>query len=403
MSTLYKKIFHSLDMRWNRLINARTDMGDQKYQTSETVANKGYVEQMTTYDTETAEKFGCDTETYPDNFPSRSPFWWMRNFVTFNKSWKEIIDQLVHPVIYPVYLNPKIANITFDIVSFKSDTQNYRPQLVSKNVMLLQENVLYNGRIYITFSETKRLIHDQQPKELRLTFVDKLGGTIDNQSFPLQQLDGNNLEYYCDLIDCPIANIETASIHTVWKPISQELAETDSHFEIYKPDEFFTNNYTYDVDVKNLLTKYYETMSPIMWRENDGSVGSYNDSYASYSEIQENDVLISESVVVKSGNDQLNSWDLLIPEESWINYFISFDLYTAALNSPYGAFGRIFKRENDLLFDTGTDTVIYDTPKILTINNIRYVLLNANIGMVYGPQYPNNFRLRLIFEDKLHI
>lgn len=402
MATIYKKIFHSLDLRWNRLINARTDMGDEKYQTDETIANKGYVKQMTTYDTDVAKQFGCDTEQYPDNHPNRSPFWWMRNFVTYNKSWKEIFDQLIHPVIYPIYLNPDIKSIKIDINSVKSDTQNFNPQLASKDVMLLFENVLYNGRIYIEFTDTKRLINTEQQKELQLTFSDKLGGTISNQNFALQQ-NGDNLKYYCDFVDCPLANIETATLHTVWKAIDESLAETDTHFEIYKPDEFFVNIYESNIDVKNLILSQFISYLPFMWKENNGNSNLYADSYNSYQELQENNVLISESVVVKSGNDQLNSWDLLLPEEIWKRYFISFDLYTSALNSPYGAFSRIFKSVNDLLFDTGTDNIMYDTPKIITINNVKYVVLNVNLGMVYGPQYPNNFRMRLVLEDKLHI
>lgn len=394
MGTIYKKIFHSLDLRWNRLINARTDMGDEKYQTDETIANKGYLTKMSTYDTDTAKKYGCDTESYPDNFPTRSPFSWMQNFITYKKTWKEIFDQLIHPKLNPVYLNPELKSFKIDILSFKSDIQNFSPQFNDNSKLLIFENVLYNCRVYIDFTDTKRLMNDLQPKELELTFLDNLGGSFSNQKFKLYNYNGDNLKYYCDIYDCPLANIATANIHTIWNAIDESLAETNTHFEIYKPSEFFTKIYESNIDVKDILLENFECNLPVLWRKNNGTQSSFSDNYQSYDELRLNNVLISESVVAENGDNDINSWDLLVPEDLWKKYFLKFSLYTASLNSEYGIFDEICIPQKTLL-----NGFSFDVPKIITINNIKYVLLNANFGNFYN--FPSNFRIRLTLKNKL--
>lgn len=401
MKQLFKKIFHGLDMRWNRIINVRTDMGDEAYQNSETVTNKGYVEQMTTYDTQTAIEFGCDTVKYPDRTPNRSPFWWMRDMITYNKSWKAIIDQLVHPNIKPVYLNPELSALRLDVSTLVSTTQSYKPQHTDKPV--LPQNIGYDCDIYIDFTQTKRKLQDSYKHVLKLTYQSKIGNTLTEQEFVLEQTYTNDsLHYKCSLKNAPIASIESAVVELTFAPIEKtdDNIEQDTHFVDYVPEEFFVTNYKFTEDVTEQLRNQFIGYAPVLWLQNNGTQHVMNDSYKSYTEIS--NILMSESVVVQSGNDVMNSWDVLVPEDMWKDYFVSFDFYTAE-KSPYGAFGRVFIKQQDLLFDTAEAGVTYNTPKIVTIGGVRYVHLNAPIGMLYGPQYPNNFRMRLVFESKYHI
>lgn len=108
INTFFKKVYHSIDMRFNTIKNARTDYPI----VDRDIVNKEYVDDMTTYDTEKARKY-------------KNPFkqWWMKN--VYNLSYKQLFDDLLFPRLLPIYVNPKIKSLNLIIPNCYKNNDKY--------------------------------------------------------------------------------------------------------------------------------------------------------------------------------------------------------------------------------------------------------------------------------------
>jgi hypothetical protein len=94
-----RDIYFGFNLRGNRIINAKTNTPVN----SDDIVPKNYVDVNTTYDTSTAQ-----TQQNPPKFP------WITN--VYNKSFKQIFDDLFFPVINPTYINPNYYDLSIQVV-----------------------------------------------------------------------------------------------------------------------------------------------------------------------------------------------------------------------------------------------------------------------------------------------
>lgn len=89
-----KKIFQSFDLRGNKIINAKTNTPINP----EDITNKEYVDKNASYDTVKAQ-----------NYLNPFKFNWIT--AVYNKTLKDVLDDLFFPLILPVYSNPIFSKV----------------------------------------------------------------------------------------------------------------------------------------------------------------------------------------------------------------------------------------------------------------------------------------------------
>lgn len=154
LETLFTKIYKSIDLRWNKLINARTDnvpedekemKPDNTNYDGEIMINRDYVDSKTTYNTEKAGLY-------------RNPFlqWWMTD--VSGKTYKELFDDLLFPRLAPKYVNPEFYDIRFEYDNIYKNG--------NKHMLFYGQNI--KGRVYFKITDSDR--NSTVTTNLRITY-----------------------------------------------------------------------------------------------------------------------------------------------------------------------------------------------------------------------------------------
>lgn len=431
MKEFLRKIFHGLDMRWNRIEHVRTTMDREwKTEAEEQVTNVGYVTEETTYNTETAETYGKEV-------PHKSPFWWMRDFVTFGKSWKAIVDQLVHPKILPVYINPKITCISVEAGMIDSDSMwkvqsnPYQHKRLSDGIILdadfptecmgnfvLVKDMMYSGKIYIrTNSKQYTRRFDAANSYVNFTYLESaLDTETEMQTFPVVQMLGEDC-FVCEFDNVPLANINNIEVFMKFSALDRNLntdVKQDTHNVDYLPEDQFRQTYTIQQDISKHVLRNATLIGPFIVKERKNNEPSkFNDRYESITEMP-GFISTDAMQIVNStnGNSTYNGYDLLVPVEVWQDYYFNFELYTNDRTSKFGPFGEMFTPQKNMLRTVGSvakngieipdgEKYPYDTPATVTIAGKEFVILTLEYGYVFQPEYPESYRMRVVVERKL--
>lgn len=219
-----KKIFKSLDFRNNKIINAKTvTPTDDKH-----IVPKDYADNLTTFNTSNA------------NNGILSYFPWMQNL--FNKPIKEILDNLLYPVIKPTYKNPEYYNVII------TDFDEYNVVGERKSIFL---NRLTKFRIDYQITESDR-ISGFTPKVIvtsKTGTVTEYNGTITSDTLGFVEFQ------------FMFSNIQSIILRKVFQDV--DVIKNDNFGNPYIPNEF-TLNYNLDYDIMNLIIENYELFEPVI-------------------------------------------------------------------------------------------------------------------------------------------
>lgn len=223
----FRKIWFGLDLRNNKLINAKTNTPTD----SEHIAPKSYVDINTTYDTSKAQ-----TYQNPPKFP------WITN--VYNKSFKQIFDELFFPVIYPTYTNPSFNNMKINVID------EFSIQGGKKGIF---EDRINKFRIDYKISASDR-VSGIVPKII-----------IVNNSNTTYEFNGTETSDTEGFIEWEFLWRDIQSI-TLRKVFEESSTIKNTNYGVpYIPVEF-TINYNLDFDVLNFINKNYLLFPPILYR-----------------------------------------------------------------------------------------------------------------------------------------
>ncbi len=224
--TNFKKIWFGLDFRNNKLINAKTNTPTD----SEHIAPKSYVDTNTTYDTSKAQ-----THQNPPKFP------WITN--VYNKSFKQIFDDLFFPIINPTYTNPSFNNMKINVID------EFTIQGGKKGIF---EDRINKFRIDYKISGSDR-ISGIVPKII-----------VENNSGTIYEFNGTETSDTEGFIEWEFLWRDIASI-TLRKVFEESsVTKNDNYGTPYIPVEF-TINYNLDFDILNFITKNYLLFPPVLF------------------------------------------------------------------------------------------------------------------------------------------
>lgn len=351
----FKKIFNSLDLRNNKIINAKTNTPTQ----SEHLVNKDYVDTNLKYDTSKANEFGVPFK-----------FNWIPNI--YNKSFKEILDYLFFPQVNPVYLNPVLdtINITF------SGNYSYIKEEIEKPVLFY--NTANNFSLKIKITNNDRLPED----DCYLRILNS-----DNSEYYTVSSSGSDEENgltFFDLENFIFIPGLKYFVERLFGPSNE--TKTDTYGVDYIPDEFLAN-YLLSVNISNYINQnclFFESplISPIrITQEAPTYILSDLDSFSKVTNI----LLLSDTYGI---------YDILIPEELINKYTNSARPIPA--NKRTFIFCNIHERDsNNLIISEKLeyDNLIYFTAEdIITYNGVVYYKYQYNFGV-----FRNDVIIRLLF------
>lgn len=247
----FKKIWKSLDFRNNKIINAKTNTPTDL----EHIVPKSYVDINKTYDTVKAQ-----TQNNPIKFS------WITN--VYNKSFKEIFDDLFFPITNPVYLNPTFINIDLSVFS-----EYYI--LGEKKAIFL--NRLTKFRIDYSITESDR-ISGVTP----IIIITSKTGTVSEYSGTLTSDIIGFIEFEFMFI-----NIESIILRKVFQEAT--VIKQDNYGNNYIPIDF-TIDYNLDFNVLKLINEKFIVYPPMLYYK----LG-LNDFHTIIDGIAENDDLVSSS------------------------------------------------------------------------------------------------------------
>lgn len=337
-----RKIWHSLDLRNNKILNAKTDEPTDP----EHISNKKYVDDMTTYDT--AKAF---------EFKNPFKFEWMKN--VYGKKYKALFDDLLFPRILPIYINPILTGV--DSVVFEK-TQYFNDEC------LLLDSLNYKGTIKINHIPNDR--SSSKAATLTISYPTQL--SLPDRVFTATSTNRLMSEFVVDF------QYKIGSTYTFSQEYNPSIdIKKDTYGDNYIPVEF-TRPYTLTHD-----------FTPLFIEKTIPDYCCYVRKKASEAQppLKQN-YLISD--ILNAGF--LNTNYLILPEQDW-GYFdvlIPETIFNKCNISLINELQRAFKSHNSIELE---EQMLYDSKsplKITSINNIRYVICNFNLGMFTNA---NNFRL----------
>lgn len=236
----FRKVFFGLDFRNNKIINTKTNTPTDP----EHIVPKNYVDVNTTYDTNTAQ-----TQQNPPKFP------WITN--VYNKTFKQIFDELFFPVILPTYQNPTFNSMKISVFDEYS---------VSGSKKAIFEDRITKFRI-----------------DYKISASDRISGLVPsiivtNNSGGISTFNGTETSDTEGFIEWEFLWRDVQSI--VLRKVFQESTtiKTDNYGNQYIPVDF-TINYNLDFDVLNFILKNFILYPPILY---------YHDSVENYATIIDN-------------------------------------------------------------------------------------------------------------------
>jgi len=205
-----KKFFQSIDLRNNKILNGKVETPTQ----NQHIANKEFVEEFQNYDTTKAN-------TYNNPFK----FDWITNI--YNKTFKQILDDLFFPRVLPTFTNPVVELFSFKLF-------DYPNQFDGKYIVFNNQPITFNLTVRITNN-------DRLPLDMPLL---KVYNDITIQTYSPTRIEGDLFEYENIIFKF---NKETAQFKIV-NNFDVALAKPDSYGDTYlKPG--FEIPYILDEDV----------------------------------------------------------------------------------------------------------------------------------------------------------
>lgn len=361
-----RKIWHSLDLRNNKILNAKTDEPIEP----EHISTKRYVDGKFKYDTPLSNKY-------------KNPFMfkWMKNI--FNKSYNDVFDELLYPRVLPEYFNPVFGNITdinildeYPLVG--TQYHNGKPMMLS--------SMNYNCVIKISHDANDRVASEQST--LRITYFNKTVKEFKSVSTNNEVSTFNiNFQYS--------ANCKYEFIMK-FNPTIQ--TKKDSYDNDYVPDDFkipyiltkdITDIFNEKIIPENCVLinpKEQSAINPIP--EKTTLTNLINPTLGGF---------VQTLFCERQNNNERYFATVLIPLSIFTNNEIF--LLSVKIGSMFGAIEKIYIEKTNLI-DIGEADNIATLPTVVvddTVNKnlgIKYVICNLDMG--YGK---NNKHYRLMFKN----
>jgi len=345
------KIFRSFDFRNNKIINAKVDTPeDLKH-----IANKEYVDNTGKYDTEKANTY-------------QNPFQFPLILNTFEKTFKQLFDDLFFPRILPLYTNPILKNC--DIVS-------------NKNLSFIngKHNVFYDQEIQLLF-DCETLDNDRTSTN---DYIIKVLNPITNV------VTSSILSGTKQLLTFVLVPNMVFSFEKLYNPIT--IAKQDSYGDYYIENGFGLL-YNLIVDITQNFNNFFNCLpSPIIStiREEEGIP-----TYVVETNVDEIDFITDfeyiNTKLIPNGIEGI--FDILIPKEYIANtneiknYNIYLELFLSIENNGIEELTCYSKTQ--LIIDW---LIVYTNNEIIILNDIEYFKYQINLGI-----FEQNMRFKLSFE-----
>jgi hypothetical protein len=343
-----KKIFNSFDFMGNRIKRLRVDTPSEKpdYRDAgydvqkDFVANKEYVDKVTTYDTEKALKY-------------KNPFlqWWMKNVQGL--PYKELWDDLLFPRLAPIYVDPVVETCKISVINSPlTVTDNYRnftPKNQNKSNHTNSKYLVWNGQtVNVEFS-------------IGINPGDRISGVagrISVQDEEGNQLYGFNSDTTSDTesnIKCSFPYSKTMKIFFI-KQFNSCPTKNDSYNE---PSPAPNPNYELKFDI----THQFETECLIL----DSFLTLQKTTEGSPSTVVA-DYLVSNKCIFNATSEGI--FDIAIPDtiKYTTEYCIKYVMYEQTKNTMIGT--GIIELHN----------LLKDGSKTFTKNGINYTAYQYNFG-----------------------
>lgn len=312
-----KNIWHGLNLRGNKIINAVIDPPA----ISTDIANKEYVDSNNLMNTELA----VERET-SDRFPD------IVNVQT--KTVKEVLDDVLFPVIPPLYFNPEIEDYT---------------------IILLNsiDNIIYEQNLSkFKFVCTFKTLNDRLPSNPGVIEVKYDDGSKQTFQSDLALNDSDEINF-------EISNIKFVSGIKYLRSYSPANSKLDNYGNINIPFDF-TVNYDY---FKNLILFDFIQLPRVGWLLTE------NDSYI--------DDILTDISELESDNTSIDDLSEFI---QFGNIITSFHHKYILLFLPIQTLG-VWK----IIFDDLNENELGDNSKVVNLvkfENIDYAVYLIDIGII---------------------
>lgn len=314
-----KKFFQSIDLRNNKILNGKVETPTQ----NQHITNKEFVESQQKYDTTKAQ-------TYNNPFK----FDWITN--VYNKTFKQILDDLFFPRVLPIFQNPEIKLLNFELLDYPNYDNN-------KYIIFDKQSITFTLVIQITNN-------DRLPLDLPLLKV------YDNTSIQTYSptLIIENTFYYQNISF--IVNQNELQFKIV-NNFAVSSSKNDSYGDAYL-ETGFELPYLLNFDLFDEINQYLIIKQSMMFRNQ--SIENYPDDW--YSDIIDGEEIpdgfsFTKKIYFDSGVQGL--FDVLIPNNFLPsnNYLLIAEIYDNSESIPKLLTQHIL---NDILIDNWDITLIND-------------------------------------------
>lgn len=350
-----KSIFHSIDLWNNKILRAKCDTPVQ----DEHIVNKKYVDDITTYDTEKAQKY-------------QNPFlqWWMKN--VFGKSFKELFDDLLFPRLSPTYTNPSFKSMTF----VETGVTTLGTQ-VCNGKKLMFHGLNYNLRFTVNFNNENVDRDSGKLTSLRIKYPSSLGL--------------EDLVFYSTTTADDTVTINTTSVTfhpgmtlTIEKTYNRATTKNDTYGDPDIPTEF-TVPWTLTEDITNL---FYDNIiqypSLFVQKKSTSTPASIVDGSS-----------VAVNTLLGSGYTRSNNLQVLKDTWTYYNLLMSTSLFEKTkVVLDYYRENRLFNEVRlmpPMLVDTENEVHFDVTAEDGTKTN--YIVCNINLGITNA-----NYVARIMFD-----
>lgn len=260
------KIFKSLDLRFNKLLNAKVETPTAE-SNDKIITNVEYVKNSVTYDTEKVTAYSA-----PFTFS------WMSDIK--NKTFKQIFDDLFFPRVLPFYYSMSL-NFEKSFFNFQNLTlsNNWKDspasQTNSENIQLYKYNLFTNQSTQGTF---KYIINDAN-SDRQLSGLPYLKIIDSDSNETVFEADIQNLDYFITF-NYIFLN-QDCQIKFGFKQSPATTTKTDSYGDNYVPTEY-QSEYSYEVDVTELFNSKISYQVPFMissLQESEGTPDINSENY----------------------------------------------------------------------------------------------------------------------------
>lgn len=287
-------LFHSIDLWNNKIFRAKCETPEQ----DEHIVNKKYVDDITTYDTEKAQRY-------------QNPFlqWWMKN--VYGKTFKELFDDLLFPRIAPEYKNP-----SFESLTLMENGENLFGTLISNNILILPVGMSKNFTFEINLDPGDRT--STKRASLTITYPEEYA--LEKLTFYSESTNSSFV------INAPNVPIRKGMTFEISKEYGAASPKNDTYGEPSIPDEF-TKDYTFTKDISSLFFDKVNLVNPLLVKKTNtlDPIEIVPESTNELGSLTENGFVVSD--ILQYENGTMNYYDVLVPKE-FLNCIFKVLLYS---------------------------------------------------------------------------